>query len=216
VGSDGKLYNPGGGYTWHDTAVLHLRWRNNDLLPKLSDFILGDPAVSTRGFVEPTIAEIDGGRLLLVMRGSNDKKPDLPAYKWISISEDGGWKWSKPKPWTFDGGSNFYSPSACSQLLSHSSGRLFWLGNITSENPKGNRLRYPMMLGEVDRTSALLRRDSLVTVDDLEAGENPQLMLSNFYAREDPRTHEICLHMTRLLALADGWEGDAMLYRIAV
>lgn len=216
IDASGKLYNPGGGYTWHDTAVLHLTLDGNVLSARISDTIVGDPAVSTRGFVEPTIAELDGGRLMMAMRGSNDKRPELSAYKWISFSTDGGWKWSKPVPWTFDDGGSFYSPSACSQLLPDSAGRLFWIGNITKENPRGNRPRYPMTLGRVDRRTGLLRRSSLLTIDDLQAGENPQLSLSNFYAREDSRTKEICIHMTRLFALPDGWEGDAMLYRVTV
>jgi hypothetical protein len=53
-------------------------------------------------------------------------------------------------------------------------------------------------------------------VDDLAPGENPLLTLSNFYAREDRRTAAICVHLTRLFALPEGWEGDAMLYRIPV
>jgi hypothetical protein len=182
----------------------------------MSDLIRGDPERSTRGMVEPTIAELDGGRLILVMRGSNDRRPEQPSYRWVSHSTDGGWKWTKPEPWTYDHGEPFFSPSACSQLLRHSSGRLYWLGNINPANPKGNRPRYPFQIGEVDRTSGRLLRASVRLVDDLQPGEDPLLTLSNFYAREDRRTREICLHMTRLFALPGGWEGDAMLYRIPV
>jgi hypothetical protein len=42
------------------------------------------------------------------------------------------------------------------------------------------------------------------------------LSLSNFYAREDRRTHEIAVHMTRLFARPKSWAGDAYLYRITV
>ena len=38
------------------------------------------------------------------MRGSNDKKYHLPSYRWVSFSSDGGWKWSKPEPWTYTDG----------------------------------------------------------------------------------------------------------------
>ncbi len=216
LGPDGALYNPGGGYTYHESVVLHGRWKGNQIEWEMSDLIRGDPRRSTRGMVEPTIGELDGGRLILVMRGSNDRKPELPSHRWVSFSTDGGWKWTPPEPWTYDHGEPFFSPSACSQLLAHSNGRLYWLGNITKTNPKGNRPRYPFQVGEVDRTSARLIRSSVRVVDDLQPGENPLLTLSNFYAREDRQTREICLHMTRLFALPDGWEGDGMLYRIAV
>jgi hypothetical protein len=213
---DGSLYNPAGGYTYHDSAVLHGRWRNDRLEWEMSALIQGDPQRSTRGMVEPTIAHLTRNRLLLVMRGSNDRRPELPSWRWASLSTDGGYTWTPPQPWTYHDGRPFFSPSACSQLLAHSSGRLFWLGNITASNPRGNRPRYPFHIGEVDLDSGLLIRDRLRVVDDLQPGEDPLLTLSNFYAREDRRTRDICVHMTRLFALPSGWQGDAMLYRIPV
>jgi hypothetical protein len=216
LGPDGALYNPGGGYTYHDSAVLHGRWNRNRIEWEMSDLVQGDPRRTTRGMDEATIGEIEGGRLILIMRGSNDRNPELPSYRWVAFSTDGGWKWRRPQPWTYDNGEPFFSPSACSQLLPHSSGRLYWLGNITQANPKGNRPRYPFQVGEVDRASGRLIRDSVRVVDDVQPGENALLTLSNFFAREDRRTREICLHMTRLFALPDGWEGDTMLYRIPV
>jgi hypothetical protein len=180
----------------------------------MSDMIQGDPRRSTRGAEEPSIEALDGGRLICVLRGSNDRKPELPGYRWVSFSTDGGWKWTKPEPWTYTDGEAFYSPAACSQLLRHSSGRLYWLGNLLKSNPRGNRPRYPFVLGEVDRKSGLLLRDSVRTIDDRAPDEDERLTLSNFFAREDRQTREVVVHMTRLLALPEGWRGDAMLYRI--
>lgn len=213
---DGSLANPGGGYTWHDSAVLHGRWIGNQLEWEMSDLVKGDPERTTRGTIEPTIAELGDGRLLMVMRGSNDRKPHLPSHRWVSYSRDGGYRWTKPEPWTDEAGNAFFSPSSCSQLLKHSSGRLFWLGNLVRDNPRGNRPRYPFVLAEVDRKSGLLRKSTVRIVDDLKDGENPQLTLSNFYAREDRQTGEVSIHMTRLFALPDGWQGDATLYRVRI
>src|SRR5258708_3965037 len=67
---------------------------------------------------EPTLAQLADGRLMMVMRGSNDRNPELPAYKWVSWSADGGVRWTTPRPWTYQGGQDgqaFFSPSACSQ-----------------------------------------------------------------------------------------------------
>ena len=213
---NGTLYNPGGGYTYTDVAVLHGRWRRENIEWEMSDLISGDPAGSTRGMDEATIEFLDAGRLLMVLRGSNDRKPDLPGYRWFSVSSDGGWHWTNPQPWTYDDGEPFFSPSSCSQLLRHSSRRLFWLGNITPENPRGNRPRYPFVIGEVDLHSGLLRRDTVHTIDTLQPGEDPRLSLSNFYAREDRRTREIAVHMTRLFAGSAGWAGDACIYHVPV
>ena len=214
LGSDGKLYNPRGAYTYTDAAVLFGRWRGDRLEWEMSQVVKGDPERSTRGMVEPTVEFLDDGRLLMVLRGSNDRRPDLPGYRWAAFSSDGGRRWTQPEPWSYDDGKLFFSPSACSQLLRHSSGRLFWLGNITEENPRGNRPRFPFMIGEVDRRTGLLLHSSLRTVDTLKPGEDPILSLSNFYAREDRRTREIAVHMTRLFARPEGWVGDAYLYGI--
>lgn len=216
LGPDGKVYNPTGGYTYTDAVVLTGKWKDKRLVWTMSGTIKGDPARSTRGMVEPTLAWLADGRLLNILRGSNDKNPKLPAYKWVSWSKDGGSSFTNPVPWTYTNGEPFHSPSACSQLLTHSSGRVYWLGNLTPGNPPGNRPRFPMIIGEVDRASGLLIRDSVRTIDDRQPGEDELLSLSNFLAREDRQTREVCVHMTRLFAYRDGWVGDAQLYRIAV
>ncbi len=216
IKADGSPYNPTGGYTYTDAGVVIGRWKGNAIEWEIGDRIQGDPQRCTRGMDEPTVAALNDGRLMIVMRGSNDKNHDLPAYKWISYSSDGGRRWTKPMPWTYTTGEAFFSPSACSQLVPHSSGRLFWLGNITPQNARGNSPRYPFVIGEVDRTTGKLIRDRVRIVDDKAAGEDPILMLSNFFAREDRQTKEIALHMSRLFAFKDGWVGDAFLYRIPV
>jgi len=216
LGPDGRYHNPGGGYTYTEAAVLHGRWQGRVLMWRMSDRVKGDPQLSTRGMVEPSIAALDNGRLLMVMRGSNDQKFDLPSHRWVSYSTDGGWKWSTPEPWTYDNGKAFFSPSSCSQLLRHSGGKLFWIGNINQNNPRGNRPRYPLYLGQVDSRSGVLVRESLIVVDDRQTGEDEILTLSNFYAREDRETRQIVIHMTRMFAFPDGWVGDAQIYRVSV
>ena len=212
--ADGKLYNPGGGYTYHDAAVLISRWKGPALEFEMGTALKADPSRTTRGFDEPTLGHLSRNRLIMVLRGSNDRKPELPGWRWVSTSRDGGRSWSEAVPWTYHDKTSFYSPSACSQLINHSDGKLYWLGNITAQNPRGNRPRYPFVIGEVDRESGLLVRDSLRTVDDKRAEDDPILTLSNFYAREDRLTKGIAVHMTRLFAQQDGWEGDAMLYML--
>jgi hypothetical protein len=216
LGPDGKLYNPGGGYTYTDVAILHARWKGKHLVWRMAELIKGDPARTTRGMIEGTLATLADGRLIVVMRGSNDRKQSLPGYRWISYSHDGGWHWTAPAPWTYTSGESFYSPSSCSQLLRHSNGKLYWLGNISATNPRGNLPRRPFYVGEVDQDTGRLIRDSLILVDDRQPGDDEILLLSNFYAREDRETHQVALHMTRMFTFKDGWVGDAYLYRIEV
>ena len=211
----GKVYNPTGGYTYTAAVVLHGQWKSNRLRWRSSEVVQGDPDRCTRGMDEPTLGTLADGRLIMVMRGSNDRNPSLPGYKWVSYSSDGGFRWTAPKPWTYQNGDPFFSPSACSQLLRHSNGKLYWLGHITATNPRGNRPRYPVYVGEVDQDIGLLMRDSLVLVDDRQPGEDEILMLYSPYCREDRQTGQIAVHLSRVFAFKDGWVGDAMLSRVS-
>lgn len=220
IDGQGKLRNPGGGYTYHDSAFLigtwHGKGRGSGLDWEMSEHVSLPLEASTRGSDEPTLAVLPDGRVMVLLRASNDVRPHQPGYRWVAFSSDHGRRWTKPVPWTYDTGENFFSPSACSQLVAHSSGRLFWLGNITPVNPRGNRPRYPFVMGEVDRRTGLLLKGSVRTVDDRGPGDHERMTLSNFYATEDRETREIRLHMTRMVALENGWQGDALLYRIPV
>ena len=223
VDANGDYSSPGGGYTYTDCLLLMGRWQTDGRLAwRCSTRVMGDPARSTRGMIEPTLAELEGGRLLMVMRGSNDKHPEWPGWRWRALSGDGGETWSQPEPWTYADGGSFFSPSSCSQLVPWKDGRIFWLGNIAPENPCGNSPRYPFVIGEVDPRSGNLRRETVRRIDDCAVDESPHLTLSNFYAREDRVTGELLLHMTRLFAKdfrkdnTVDWTADAQLYRIGV
>jgi hypothetical protein len=219
-GPDGHFFNPGGGYTYHNAAVLRGTWRPDYRIDwELSDLVRNDPDRSTRGCVEPTIAQLPGadGRILMVIRGSNDVKPHLPGYRWFSVSEDQGRTWSPVRPWTYTDGTPFHSPSSTSQLLTHSGGEIFWLGNITPHNPTGNLPRYPFVIGRVDARTLLLDRASVFQVDTCLPGDNPRMMLSNFLAHEDRETGDILINMTRSLTRGlEDWTSDALLYRVRV
>ncbi len=222
VGPDGHYINLGGGYTYSDAAVLRGKWAadGRHMEWELSSLVKADPKLSTRGMDEPAVAELPDGRLLMVLRASNDKKPELPGRRWVSYSSDQGRTWTEPKFWSYTDGELFFSPAASSQLTMHSSGRLFWLGNIVPVNPTGNRPRYPFIIGEVDVRSGLLMKDSVRVVDDRGPGDGEMLALSSPSSREDRETGEIVLTMCRWGARSVGaeynWTADAYLYRIPV
>ncbi|MFW6062307.1 MAG: hypothetical protein ACOC93_05810, partial [Planctomycetota bacterium] len=65
---------------------------------KLGGFVPMQAGLSSRGLCEGTVAEIEEGRLAMIMRGSNHLWPDKPAYKWLSFSTDGGLSWSDAEP----------------------------------------------------------------------------------------------------------------------
>ncbi|MEZ6077804.1 MAG: sialidase family protein [Pirellulaceae bacterium] len=133
--------------------------------------------------IEPTIVQASDGRIAMVMRGSNSHDAQVPARKWISISDDQGETWSEAKAWGYSDGGLFYSPSSMSFLTRHSSGRLFWVGNLTPEKCVGNLPRYPVVIGELDPESlGLTHRSSVVTLDVQTAEDRQQgrLDLSHF------------------------------------
>jgi hypothetical protein len=218
LGPDGAYYNPGGGYTYEDVAVLIGRWEKNRLVWDVSERLVADPLKSTRGLTEPTIASFPG-RLLLVMRGSNDAKPELPGYKWYSLSTDNGRHWTKPQPWTYSNGEKFFSPSSFSMLLRHSGGRTFWIGNICPENPKGNHPRYPLIIGEVDPKSLMLIKESVTVVEDRKPQDDVLIQFSNFWAHEDRETGEVVVYLPDCYPLDKNYEtfgGQTYRYRVEV
>jgi len=101
--------------------------------------------------------------------GASYLKPT--GLEWISVSSDDGDTWTAPQPWTYDDGNPFFSPSACSYLLKHSSGRYFWIGNISPTNPKGNDPRYPLVIGEVDGHTLKLIKSTVLQIDTKRANE---------------------------------------------
>ncbi|MDA0709176.1 MAG: sialidase family protein [bacterium] len=216
TGPDGMYHNPGAGLTYTDCLMLMGTWEDTQLRWTASDRVVGDPARTTRGLIEPTIAELKDGSILMVMRGSNDVKPDWPAHKWVSRSVDGGQSWTPAEPWTYEDGHAFFSPSACSQLIPHSNGRLYWMGNLTPENPRGNRPRYPIVIGEVSLESGCLIGETVTILDDRQAEDSDQVTLSNFYTREDDRG-DLLLYLPRLFSRgAKEWTTDLMQYRIVL
>lgn len=236
MGEDGRYLNPYNMLGFFEVTVLRGKWQD-DLQIKWEKIgsVPGDAAYSTRGMDEATLAHLNDGRLLMVMRGSNDrggKAADrfaLPGYRWFSTSHDDGTTWSEAAPWTYDDGEAFFSPASCSQLVAHPSGRLFWIGNIVPQNPWGNLPRSPLQIGEVDRTTGRLIRKSVTVIDERQPGESEVSMFSNFNARVDLATSEITLNLSRSFTrpvpgqtptpydwgVLD-YTSDAFLYRISI
>lgn len=200
----GGLLNLGGGSSYMDVLVLNGTWNQDGTISwQASERVKGDPRQTTRGLMEPTITELNDGRILMVMRGSNEGKfnrgLNIPGYKWSSISSDGGLSWSQPAPMTYDDGTPFYSPSSMSVLFRHSSGRHFWVGNITSDNPRGNYPRYPLVMGEINESTGKLIRSSVITLDSIKPSDRDkgEVDISHVTMIEDRENKNIIITYTR-------------------
>jgi hypothetical protein len=221
IGAEGCYYNPGGGYTYHYSAVIHGEFLEDGRIRwfYMTEPVNNKPEESTRGAIEPTIIELKDGRILMVMRGSNGGKYDseckIPSYRWHSVSNDGGKTFSKPRPWAYTDGYKFYSPSSCSQLMEHSNGRYYWIGNINRQNSRANMPRNPLYICEVDPDTLMLKKDTRCVIADVEDGQSQDTTFSNFYAREESGTGDVLVYMTSFHADPDNVFGaDAYEYRI--
>ncbi len=186
---------------------------------KQYDFTFSNPVVipdlkSSRGIDEPIVTELESGRLLLIMRGSNWQRESwntriadgTPGYKWFSYSDDGGKTFTEPAPWRFDDDEPVYSSATISAFIrSNKNGKLYWIGNITDkEKTYANFPRYPLCICEVDDETSLLKKSSYTVIDTKREGESEQIQLSNFSVYENRETQNIHLCLTK----SGQFEGD--------
>ncbi len=174
------------------------------------------PGISSRGLMEPEVAELADHRVLVIWRGSNTAT--TPGRKWHSLSVDGGNTLSPVTELTYDDGSQFYSPSAYHRMIRHSQkGKLYWVGNISATPPNGNSPRYPLVIAEVDEATGTLRRSTVTLIDDRQPDEGVKMHLSNFSLLEDRETHNLEIYLTRLGANPkDFWGSDAYRYTVTL
>ncbi|HEY2970895.1 MAG TPA: hypothetical protein VGJ48_00150, partial [Pyrinomonadaceae bacterium] len=116
----------------------------------------------------------------------------------------------------YDDGSSFYSPSSYHRLLRHSqTGKLYWIGNIVSDPPKGSNPRYPLVIAEVNEELPALKRKTVTLIDDRQPGEDEGLELSNFEILENRQSHEIEIYLSRYGEDPhDFWAADAYRYNL--
>jgi len=174
------------------------------------------PTISSRGLMEPEVAELTDHRVLVIWRGSSTAK--TPGHMWRSLSVDGGKTLGPVTELTYDDGSRFYSPSAYHRMIRHSrKGKLYWVGNISATPPHGNSPRYPLVIAEIDETTGTLRRKTVTLIDDRQPGESVKMHLSNFSLLENRETHDLEIYLTRLGANPkDFWGSDVYKYTLTL
>jgi len=153
------------------------------------------PDLSSRGLMEPEVAELKDGQVLVIWRGSNTAK--TPGRKWFSASNDGGMTLSEIQELKYDDGSSFYSPSSYHRMIRHSvTKKLYWLGNISAIPPSGNSPRYPLVIAEVDEEIPALKKNTVTAIDDRKPKQSTAIQFSNFSLLENRETHELELYLT--------------------
>jgi hypothetical protein len=157
--------------------------------------ITGSPRITSRGMAEPVIAELQGGRVLMLLRGSDT--PQTPGRRWFAVSADGGVTFGGIEELKYEDGSSFYTPSTMCGLIRHSvTGKLYYVGNISPTPPKGNSPRYPLIIAEVDEKIPALKRNTVTVVDTRRPEQAEGIQFSNFSLLENRETHELELLIT--------------------
>lgn len=216
--------------TIHHCAIVARGTYNKDT--ERYDFTFSDPVIlsdlrSSRGIDEPILEELESGRMLLVMRGSNvcypnwntRIQPGTPAFKWYSYSDNGGVDFTPAEPWHFDDKEVIYSSATISCFKrSSKNGKLYWFGNITDHTAYGNYPRFPLYIAEVDEDTGLLKKESLTLIDTRQEGESEKLQLSNFQILEDRETLKFELTLCKIQQYDpdDPWFAEGWLYEIDV
>lgn len=193
-----------------------LKWRVTGKVP----FQTAD---TSRGMLEPAIAELSDGRLVMICRGSNHMWPYKRGRKWVTFSHDGGETWSRVTPLTLDTGFVPESSSTGSALIRHSrTGRLYWIGNLcrAGQRAEGNYPRSPLYIAEVREEPFALVRESIMEIGDAYPDEGPLVQHSNFKVYEDRQTGEFVLYLTRYCERGsegmDWMKADHYCFRVVV
>lgn len=197
-----RIYNPADAFLFGDSGVLIGKWNReaNDLIWSFGNWLRIDHNRSTRGLFEPSLAELDGGeRYVMVARGSNYRRTELPSFAWVSFSTDRCRTWSVPEPFRYSDGTPFYVPASCSTLYRSAQSRnLYWIGNLTHINPKGNHPRNPLVIGQVSENPFGLIKNTVLEIDRWHPGsEGPLAQLSNFKVLTHEKKDEIVITLTR-------------------
>jgi hypothetical protein len=201
---NGNYYNPNGVSTFSNVFGLIGTWdkSKNDVIWDVTAPIMLPPSKSTGGLSECGVIELKDkpGYILMVIRAGNegDMTGKVPCWKWKTLSKDYGKTWSKLTPFTFNDGSNFWSPTSQAMFIRSSrTKKTYWIGNISRSRPRGGSPRYPLIIAELDEKKLGLRAETVTKIDDRAPGDSSDMQLSNFAFIEDPETGYILVTLYR-------------------
>ena len=104
-----------------------------------------------RGFLEPSLAKLDGAYYMTIRAEDN--------RGYVTRSAD-GLQWDKPTPWSWDDdGSPLTMSTTQQRWLPHADGLLLVYTRKATENANVMRWRAPLYVAEVDPATLRLRRE---------------------------------------------------------
>jgi hypothetical protein len=105
-----------------------------------------------------------------------------------------------PKPLIYSNGSNFFSPASPSMLVKSTiTNNLYWIGNITDQNPDGDYPRFPLIIAQVDKKNYGIIKNTITVIDDYNPAEDSKkVQLTNFLVRNIPGSDDIIIRLRRI------------------
>jgi len=183
-------------------ACLIGRWREDlsGLQWEMSD-IVTTPEYMSRCLSEPAVAEVDGGRLMMLMRGASGARQALSGVKFFAISKDGGRHWGPAVPLTYPDSSHVHSPGSLPNLFrSAKNGRVYVIANILPRPCRHSDPRYPLAIAEVDPTYFWVLPETVTSIADRQPDHPQYIRFSNWQMLEDRATGDPAVFMTEALA----------------
>ncbi len=142
---------------------------------------------------EGSVIELPDGRLAAVYRADSFTAHGGNARwnKFLTVSEDGGRNWSPAAPLLHNDGSEVCSPCSMPRLWLHSSGKVFFIGNIWPRQVELMRSRNVLSIAEINPDTLRVKPETVTAIDGHGNGDHPYLALSNFTVTEDRRNGDI-------------------------
>ena len=203
LGEDGgllKRVDRFGDMTWPTSAAASLRGEWNaargDFDWQISPQVIA-PEFLSHGLDECEAAEVDGGKLMMVIRGGACGWQSFPGVKFFAISRDKGRTWGPPVPLTYPDGSLANSPASLPNLFrSSKNGKLYMIANILPEPCRQGDPRYPLVIAEVDPTYFWVLPETVTVIADRQKGQSDRVRFSNWLRIEDRTTGNPVIYLS--------------------
>jgi len=192
-------------------ASFRGRWRedNSDIDWEMSNHVT-IPEYLSRGLDEPAVAELDDGKLMMVMRGNSSAWQAMTGVKFFAISQDQGRTWGPAVPLRYPDCGLVHSPGSYPNLFRSSrNGKVYLIANILPEPCYHCDPRYPLKIAEIDQTYFWVLPETETVIEDRQPRHSNRIRFSNWRRIEDRETGNPVIYMTeaRADAIIPGTEG---------
>jgi hypothetical protein len=169
------------------SATFRGQWNEDqsDIRWEMSNHV-SVPEQMSYAIEEPSVAELDDGKLMMVMRGTVAARQFMPGVKFFSISQDQAKTWGPAVPLTYPDGSLVHSPSSVASMFrSSKNGKVYMIANILPEPCRTCDPRYPLKVVEIDQNFFWALPETETTIADREPQHPRFVRFSNWQLIED-------------------------------